>query len=362
MRLATVARKGVLTSLALVLLIGQTWMVGGCGLDARLEIPTFADTLELSSVGDDAEPVRLVGPVWYSDLLAALTGLRPGRQEKPPEAAGSPGGNPGTAPIHCAISASGEEPAELILAPDRVWTQGRVWTGEGVAAAYELCRAPLALRTDIVQNVTASTCLVVLMAVPGGTRVELGPEAASELAGYLADSSLTSEGPLGSAVRAWPRPVIEVYAGGDRPVLTIRGLNPGICELDRTDEPRLWLTEPPGKPTIWDWAVSVLPRAVLDPSKPENLMLASGVTVVRQDGTTTSFASGYAVDFGGLFSTGVDSGQRQAPEAPLMILTFQGVAEDRGQILVLPDGFWWAGRWYALAGAGEAANNILGLP
>jgi len=38
------------------------------------------------------------------------------------------------------------------------------------------------------------------------------------------------------------------------------------------------------------------------------------------------------------------------------------VGEGREQILVLPDGFWWAGRWYALAGAGEATNNILELP
>jgi len=129
------ARKSVLTTLSLLLLIGQTWMAGGCGSDARLEFPTFADTLELSSVGDDAQPVRLVCPVWQSDLLAALSGLRPGRREKPPGTAGGPGENPGTAPVRCAISASGQEPVELILGPDRVWAQGRVWTGEGVAAA-----------------------------------------------------------------------------------------------------------------------------------------------------------------------------------------------------------------------------------
>jgi len=73
-------------------------------------------------------------------------------------------------------------------------------------------------------------------------------------------------------------------------------------------------------------------------------------------------SSGYAVGFGSLLSTGVDAGERPVPVTPPLILTFQGVAEGRELVLVLPDGFWWAGRWYALAGAGEAANSFLGLP
>ncbi len=362
MRLATVACRTVLASLSLLPLIGQAWLVGGCGSDARLELPTFADTLELSSVGDDAEPVRLVGPVWYSDLLAALSGLRAGRQEKPPGGAGGPGENPGPALIRCAISANGQEPAELVLGPDRVWAQGRVWTGEGVAAAYALCRAPVTLRAEVAQKVAASTRVVVFMAVPGGTRAELGPEAASELAGYLADSSLTSEGPLGSFFPEWPRPVIEVYADGGRLVLTIVCRDPGTSELNRAGEPRLWSTEPFRRTTIWEWAVSVLPPAILDPSKPESLMLASGVTVNRQNETTVALSSGYAVGLGSLLSTGADAGRRPAPEAPPLILTFKGVAEGREQVLVLSDGFWWAGRWYALAGVGEAVNSIMSLP
>ncbi len=116
---STMSRKDRLTSLSLALLIGQAWLAGGCRPVARLELPGSADTLELSFLGDASEPARGsrgAGPKPRVRATCSLRGL-------------------GVA----------QNPAELVLEPGRVWARGRVWTGEGVAVAYQLARAPLAL-------------------------------------------------------------------------------------------------------------------------------------------------------------------------------------------------------------------------
>jgi len=91
-------------------------------------------------------------------------------------------------------------------------------------------------------------------------------------------------------------------------------------------------------------------------------MLATEVTVTTPDGQAQRYESPRAVEFGALLSGGEDLGPRQAPEGALLTLTFSGVNREQETVLVFADGFWWAGKWYALPDAEETAIKILSVP
>lgn len=235
-----------------------------------------------------------------------------------------------------------------------------VWEGETPSslASHGLAVSQLVLGSwdEAIARLDSAARVVVRIPVRVGPEVELSADDRRFLAG-LVRLNFDVDGPVGGYFPPWPCPIIEAFDSEGSKTLVIRCLGEQVCEVRAVESGRgfVWLSNQlTGVQSLWDWAASRLPPVVLDPTRPESLMLATGLWF--QSGPTaekTYRPSGYSVSAGDFLSGGECAGPAARPESPGLILTFEGVPQGREEVLVTAEGFWWAGSWYRLKGALE---------